>query len=167
MAEGGGDEVDSGRRRDHYNQRMEDTETSISLLSLGSESLEPVLCREHSQEFKYFCKSHMTELCITCRRMEHKNCKTVIDIEEAAEDIYSKTHGEKIIKSVRELSERFKECKAAIEEIKNMMPNKRKVALDNVKHTRKLIDDYLNELEANAVAEVDRLFKEEIKVIEE
>ena len=39
------------------------------------------------------------------------------------------------------------------------MPNKRKVALDNVKHARKVIDDYLNELEANAVADVDRLFK--------
>ena len=99
--------------------------------------------------------------------MERKNCKTVIDIEEAAEDIYSKTHGEKIIQSVRELSERFKDYKATIEEIKDKMPNKRKVALDNVKHARKVIDDYLNELEANAVADVDRLFKEEIKAIEE
>ena len=36
-----------------------------------------------------------------------------------------------------------------------------------MKHARKVIDDYLDELEDNAVAEIDRLFKEEIKGIEE
>ena len=67
MAEDG-DSVDSGRKsRDSWRDNI----PAISSLYLGSESVEQVLCREHSQEFKYFCKSHMTELCITCRKMEH------------------------------------------------------------------------------------------------
>ena len=67
MAEGG-DSVDSGRKqRGGWRDKIPD----ISSLYLGSEEVQPVLCRDHGQEFKYFCKGHMTELCITCRRMEH------------------------------------------------------------------------------------------------
>lgn len=42
MAEGG-TAVDSGQILDHYNRTMEDTATTPSLLSLGSESVEPVM----------------------------------------------------------------------------------------------------------------------------
>ena len=137
MAEGGDscDSVDSslksgvGFRRDKI--------PDFSSLYLGSEGVEPVLCREHGQEFKYFCKNHMTELCSTCRRMEHKKCKTVVDIEEASEDLFSKIHGEKIIQSVKNLIERFNDCKAAAENLKSKFPNKRELAVDKVKQARK------------------------------
>ena len=72
----------------------------ITSLYLGSEDIEPVLCREHCQEFKSFCKTHMTELCITCSRIEHKHCETVIHIEQATRDIYSKVHSEEIKQGV-------------------------------------------------------------------
>ena len=122
----------------------------ISLLNLGAESVEPMLCREHSQKCNYFCKAHMTELCITCRRLGHKNCKTVtvIDIEEAAEDIYNRRQGEMIIHSVEALSERFKKYKAAVEYLKDKVLGKRKYALGNVKQAKIVI-------ETSAVAEID------------
>ena len=118
-------------------------------------SVEPAVGREHGQEFTYFCKNHMTELCSTCRRMEHKKCKTVVDIEEASEDSFSKIHGEKIIQSVRDLIDSFKDCKAAAGNLKSKFPNKRELAVDKEKQARKNIDDYLDELEATAVAEID------------
>ena len=163
MAEGG-DSVDGGRK---FRGSLRDNIPDISSLCVGSESVEPMLCREHSQEFKYFCKVHMTEMCIACKRMGHRNCKAVEDLGKAAEDIYSNNHGKMIIQSVKDLSERFKACKNAVEDIKNKMPFKRKLALENVKHARKLIDEYLDKLEADSVAEIDRLFTEETKVIEE
>ena len=83
MAEGG-DSVESsqtsrGRWRDNF--------PNMPSLYLGSDDFEPVRCREHGREFKHFCKTHMAELCISCSRMEHKHCKTVIDIKDAAENI--------------------------------------------------------------------------------
>ena len=132
MAEGG-DSVDSGQTsRGRWRDNMPD----ISSLYLGSDGIEPVLCREHGQEFKHFCKTHMTELCITCSRMEHKRCKTVIDIKDAAENIYSKLHGEKITQSVKDLNERFKDLKAAVEDIKSKLPIKTNDAIDKVRQKK-------------------------------
>ena len=163
MAEGG-DSVDSGQTS---RGRWWDNMPDISSLYLGSDGIEPVRCREHGQESKHFCKTHMTELCITCRRMEHKRCKTVIDIKDAAENIYSKLHGEKITQSVKDLNERFKDLKAAVEDIKSKLPIKTNDAIDKVRQKRKNIDAYLDKLEAEAVAEIRRTMEEYRKSIEE
>ena len=132
-----------------------------------SEEIKPVLCREHSHEFKYFCKVHMSEICAKCRRKEHKDCKSVMDIEEAAETVYSGNHGEKIIQSVKDLIKRFNECKVAAEDLKAKISNKRKCAVDKVEQARRNIDGYVDELEANTVAEIDRNLKMEINCMEE
>ena len=163
MAEGG-DSVDSGRK---LVVGRRNKPSDISSLYMGSEEVEPVLCREHGQEFKQFCKTHMTELCITCRRMEHKNCKTVIDIKQAAATIYSDCHGEKITQSVKDLIERFSDCKVAAEELKTKFSHKRELAVNKVKQSRKAIDDYLDELETKSISEIDRKLKEKTKAVEE
>ena len=163
MAESG-DSVDSGRKSGvDWRNNIPD----VSSLYLGSEEVEPLLCREHGQEFRYFCKTHMTELCITCRKMEHKHCKTVIGIKEAAENIYSKIHGKKIVQSVKDLIDRFKDCKVAAEYLKSKLPNKREHVVDKVRKARKDIDNYLDELEARAVDEIDRNIKKDIQTKEE
>ena len=163
MAEGG-DSVDSGRKQ---GGGWRDKTPDIPSLYLGSEEVEPLLCRDHGQEFKYFCKGHMTELCITCRRMEHKNCKTVINIEQAAATIYSDDHGEKIIQSVKFLIDRFQDCKVAAENLKSLFPDKIESAVDKVRKARKDIDNYLDELEARAVDEINRNIKKDIQTKEE
>ena len=70
---------------------MDDTATTLPLLSLDSVSVEPGLCKEHGQDLKYFCKTHVTEFCITCRRIGHTDCINIVDVEEAA-DIYSERY---------------------------------------------------------------------------
>ena len=165
MAEGG-DFVDSGQTsRGRWRHNLPD----IPSLYLSSDDIEfePVRCREHGQEFKHFCKTHMTELCITCSRMEHKRCKTVIDIKDATENIYSKLHDEKITQSVKDLNERFKDLKAVGEDIKSKLFTKTNSAIDKVKQSRKDIDGYLDKLEAKAVAEIRRKMEEYRRTVEE
>ena len=140
---------------------------SLSSLSLGSEPVDPPVCKEHGHEFKYFCKSHKVELCLTCRRMEHKNCKTVINIEQAAREIYSESHGGKIIQSVKQLAERFGECQATVRKSKTDLPGKRQFTIDSVKQTRKSVDAYFDKLEAHALAEIDEIFYKETKTLDE
>ena len=140
---------------------------SLSSLTLGSEPVDPPVCKEHGHEFKYFCKSHRVELCLTCRRMEHKNCKTVINIEKAAREIYSEAHGDKIIQSVKQIAERYDECQATARKSKTDLPDKRQSAIDSVKQTRKSVDAYLDRLEANALVEIDEIFDKETKSLDE
>ena len=165
MAEGG-DSVDCDLKSNESWRKNKVSDIQSSL-NLGSTGVEPMLCREHEKEFKHFCKNHMTELCITCRRMEHKNCKSIIDITEAAENIYSNIHGKKITKSVKDLSERFNDFMTAAENLKNKLPNKRQIALDELKQARKDLDDYLDTLQARAVADIDQNLQDEKKALEE
>ena len=102
MAEGG-NSVDSGRESCR-SFRDKVPGTCISSLYLGSDGIEPMLCREHGQGFQQFCRNHMTELCMKCRKMEHKHSKTVMDIKEAAEKIDSKFHGEKSAQAFKTLT---------------------------------------------------------------
>ena len=95
--------------------------------------------------------------------MEHRNCKTVIDIEKAAENLFSDSHGVKIIQSMKDLIERLKDCKAVAEDFKNNVPNKRELAANQVEQTRKHINCYLDELKVA----VYRNSKDEINIMEE
>ena len=84
-------------------------------------------------------------------------------IKEAAEDIYSAN----IIQIIKYLSERFKDCKAVVEILKSKFPNKKKLDVDKVKQTRKAIDEYLDELKANAIVAIDGNLKEKMYTIKE
>ena len=140
---------------------------SLSSLTLGSEPVDPPVCKEHGQEFKYFCKRQRVELCLACRRMEHKNCKTVVNIDEAAREIYSESHGGKIIQSVKQLAERFGDCQASARKSQADLPGKRQSAIDSVKQTRKSVDAYLDRLEAITLAEIDEILDKETKALDE
>ena len=163
MAEGG-DSVDSGRKT---SGNWENEIPDVSSLYLGSDGMEPLLCRMHGQEFKHFCTTHMTELCITCRRMEHKQCETVISIEDAAENIYSQFHGEKIGQSAKDLKERFNDVKGVVESLQAKLPNIRKIAVDQMLKARKDLDIYLDKLVANAIDELDQYLKTNKDTLEE
>ena len=139
MAEGGDSE--SGGPFKYVSDSQVDPPT-LSSMTLGSESGDASLCKEHRHEVKYFCKSHIVELCLTCRRMKHKHCTTVVGIEQAAREIYTEGHGDKIIQSVKQLAERFDECQATARKSKAKLPSKRQAAIDSVKQTRKSVDAY-------------------------
>ena len=130
-----GDSVDSGQRsKGSWRNKIPD----VSSLYLGSEGIESLLCREHGQEFKHFCITHMTELCITCRRMKHKHCKAaVVSIGEAAEKVYSRIHGEKIGQSVKDIAERFNNITSDVESLKTKLLSIRKLAVEKILKTRK------------------------------
>lgn len=141
--------------------------SSLSSLNLVSEPVDPTVCKEHGQEFEYFCKSHMVELCLACRRIQHKNCKTVVDMEEAAREKYTTSHTDKITQSLKQLSERFGFCEATARKSKAKLPNKRQSVIDSVKQTRKSMDAYLDRLEANAIAEINKVFDRQTKTLDE
>ena len=62
------------------------------------ESTEAIICKEHERKLDFFCKTHKVELCLACRRIEHKECSTVVGIKKAVQEIFSNSHGVKILK---------------------------------------------------------------------
>ena len=138
-----------------------------SLLTLCSGAVDLPVCKEHRHEFKYFCKSHMVELCLTCRRMEHKNCTTVINIEQAAREIYTESHGCKIIQSVKQLLVKFGEWQVTARESKSKLHSKRQAAIDSVKHTRKSIDPFPDRQEAHVLTDIDEILDKEKETLDE
>lgn len=140
---------------------------SLSPLTLGSDEIDLPVCNEHRHEFKYFCKRHMVELCLICRRMELKNCKTVINIEKAAREIYTEGHAGKIIHSTKQLLGKFGELLVTARKSKSQLPSKRQAAINSVKQTRQSVDTFPDRLEAHVLAEIDEILDKEKETLEE
>ena len=90
--------------------------------------------------------------------MEHENCKPIFDIEEAAGNIYSKPHVERINKSVLDLSKHFKDIKSAAEIVSHtlLLHNKNKTDVDELKQAKNALDDYPEKEDASLIADTDQ-----------
>ena len=137
--------------------------------SLTSDSTEMRLCKDHGQPFKYFCKGHMIELCISCKLTVHRNCKRedVIDINEAVEETYSKLHGFNVKRGIQVLLKELNQCKCEALNIKDNLPTRKQSAIDKVKQTRKSINAYLDKLEGSVIADIDTFYYNEDDVLSE
>ena len=68
---------------------------------------------------------------------------------------------------MKDLIDRFQDCKVAAENLKSLFPDKIESAVDKLRKARKDIDDYLDELESRAVDEINRNIKNDIQTKEE
>lgn len=132
-----------------------------------SESTEAYICKEHERKLDFFYKTHKVELCLACRRIEHNECSRVVAIRQAAQEIFSTTHGIKFLKSLKDLTDGFADCKAAAKTIKDKLPGKKARAVESVKHARKVADQYLDKIEADAYHELDVIYEAETTSLEE
>lgn len=101
----------------------------------------------------------MIELYLACRRIEHKDCSTVVGIKKAAQTMFSNNHGAKILKSLKDLIDGFADSKAAADSIKDRLPEKKARAVKRVKEARKEADQYLDKIEVKAYHERDAIYK--------
>lgn len=125
------------------------------------------LCTEHKQLLECFCIKHMTELCISCKVIEHEHCKETVPIRKAAAEGFSESHSAKILKSVKDLLERFKQYQTLLERNTVKVTQQKQDALDNLKQTKKNIASYLDKLEATVSGEIEKVFCEEMKSVTE
>ena len=88
-------------------------------------------------------------------------------MKKAAQEIFSNNHGVKILKSLKDLTDGFADCKTAAESIKEMLPEKKARAVKRVKQARKVADQYLDKIEAEAYHELDTIYKNETTSLEE
>ena len=140
---------------------------SLISLTLSSESTETSVCKEHGQKLEHFCVSHMTELCEACRLTNHKKCEKSVPIKSAAHDMFSESHSEKILKSLKEMINGLSRCKILAQSNKGNLHQNKQSAIDSVKQVRKTIDNHLEKIEAVAYKEIDRVFLAEMKRIDE
>ena len=111
--------------------------------------------------------THMTELCITCTKMEHKFCSAVMGIEDAAKEIYSDSHGEKIQQSVNDLLTGFIDYKTKADMSNDQLFEKKQMVIGSVRSVRNAINEHLDKLEVSALADIDRAFTEEKMILED
>ena len=140
---------------------------SWTSLTLGSDAIETPLCKDHEQKLTYFCVGHMTELCQSCRLMDHKNCVQVIEFDKALYDVFSEGHSKNILKSMKDIVDNFSKCKSIAQSNRDKLFKSKQSAIENVKQARKIIESHLDKIEAADHAEIDRICKIEMKRVED
>ena len=138
---------------------------TLTSLTLGSEALETPTCKDHERPITYFCISHMTELCQTCRLMDHKTCANIIEFEKAVHDLFTKEHSKRLLKSLEEIITHLSKCKDTAQSNRDQLDKSKQSAIDDIKQARKTIDSHLDKIEAAAYVEIDRVYKAAMKQI--
>ena len=91
----------------------------------------------------------------------------VVLIEKAANDVFTEGHSTKILKSIKEIIDRFSKRKNTVQSSKDKLYTNKQLAIHIVKQTRKTIDNQLDKIEAAAYEEIDRVIKAEMKRVED
>ena len=140
---------------------------SLSSLTLGSEAMETPICTEHGRRFEHFCVNHMTIVCLTCKLIEHKACKNIIELTKAACDIYSEGHSRDILKSMEALLDGFSKCNEKAQNSKDDLYKCKDAEINKVKQTITNIKSYVDKLGSAACEEIGAAFAEELNKVED
>ena len=108
---------------------------SLSSLTLGSEAMETPMCAEHEREFKYFCVTHMTVLCPTCKLIEHRACTKITKLQNATNYVFSGGHTKDILKGMEELLHGFSKVKDNVQNSKEVLFQSKQLEIDKVQKT--------------------------------
>ena len=140
---------------------------SLTSPTLGSEAMDTPTCKDHQRPIMHFCISHMTELCPTCRMMEHKKCNNITEFRKAIRSVFTEEHTTRIHGSLENLICHFNKCKDNAERCKDNLFKDQQSAIDNVKQARLSVDKHLDRIECDAYAEIDKVFKAEMKQLDD
>ena len=140
---------------------------SFTSLTLTSEAMETPTCKDHKRPITNFCISHMDELCPSCRLMEHKRCENITEFKKAVQSVFTEEHKTRINSSLDELIHGFDKCKSKAQRNRDSLCQSKQSAIDDVKQARKTIDNHLDKVEAEAYAEIDKVFKAEMKQLDD
>ena len=140
---------------------------SLSSLTMGSEAMETPTCKYHQRPITHFCIGHMTVLCPSCRMMGHKKCNNVSEFRNAIHSVFTEEYTTRIHGGLEELVSRFNNCKDKVENKKDELLKDQQTAINNVKQARESIDKHLDKIEGDAYAEIDKVFKAEMKQLDE
>ena len=99
--------------------------------------------------------------------MEHKKCDNVTEFRKAIQSVFTEEHTTRIHGSLVELIDRFNRFKGKAQSNKGNLFKDQRSAIENVKQARNTIDNHLDKIEAEAYAEIDKVFKAEMKQVDD
>lgn len=82
--------------------------------------------------------------------MKLKRCEPVVSLEQAAKDVYCRIHCDKIYESIKDLLAGLTTYKELSKSEKQTLDGQKQNAIGNIKHTRKMLDAYIDKMEATA-----------------
>lgn len=152
----------SGKLYEHHKVKELDEESEGRVKRLRELS-DYSRCREHSDiDLNFFCSGDKTACCATCAVVYHRQCDSVVEIDNSHSEEVAKTEIESMKSSVDKLTA------FAIEavEIKKTALSKTKQQIDNIKDTlqdvRRKINQTLDLLEQTVIEQTNATMKKQI-----
>ncbi|XP_053399881.1 uncharacterized protein LOC123560946 [Mercenaria mercenaria] len=125
------------------------------------------LCEKHTHEIvKFYCSSHDTIACGDCMVLEHKACK-VERIQDISCNYFNGREHTKLLETVGEFLQNLKDLGACIQLAEEDMNATYSKAMADIKTFRKEVNIYLDEAEAEIMAEVKNWKKKNGKTFSE
>ncbi|XP_045191525.1 uncharacterized protein LOC123548384 [Mercenaria mercenaria] len=123
------------------------------------------LCAKHNNEIvKFYCISHDTVGCGDCMVLEHKVCK-VERIQDISNTYFNSPEHRELVGKVRQFLENIEDIKTCIQTAEQDISTTYTQAVADIKTFRKEVNDYLNIVEAEILAELNKRNEEDRKTV--
>ncbi|XP_052085816.1 E3 ubiquitin-protein ligase TRIM71-like [Mytilus californianus] len=122
-------------------------------------------CQKHKEQYQTFCKKHDCPCCRRCVIETHNECKDLTAIDDMVHNIKSSNAFLEIQTQLSEMLENIQTLRNdRRKNLKCLQEQRDKIALD-IKQTRKMLNDYLDEIQDNLIEELYNTEENESKKI--
>ncbi|CAC5391102.1 unnamed protein product [Mytilus coruscus] len=112
-------------------------------------------CKDHKKQFELYCSFHACPCCVQCFSDKHKKCQDMKPLSDILKQVKSSASVQLFENDLKDVMENFdtviKYMKTRISSI-NTQKTK---AIEEIKHMRNSIDDYLNNLEQTILNDLE------------
>lgn len=118
------------------------------------------MCKDHSEKFRYYCRSHDCPLCTKCLSKSHQKCDDTPDIEKVIDNVKSSAVFEDIYKDLKATHQRLLNAlNDRKENLSSLQKKKEEIQLQVKDKTHQLIEK-LKRLENKTLADLDSVIHE-------
>ena len=107
-----------------------------------------------NQEVEFYCEDHADVICRRCQSIKHHKCKTSTIHQKSSG--YTSTKLESILSKMRSLKDKYDQLKQECSGDKKELKELKEVCKKEIRAFRKELDDFLDKLEQNMLAELDQ-----------
>ena len=107
-----------------------------------------------NQEVEFYCEDHADVICSPCQSFRHHKCKTS-SIQQKSSG-YTSTKLNSILAKTKSLKDKYDQLKQECNDNKTGLTRSKEACMKAITTFRKQLEDFLNKLEQNMLAELDQ-----------
>ncbi|XP_071177466.1 E3 ubiquitin-protein ligase Midline-1-like [Mytilus edulis] len=112
-------------------------------------------CRDHKKKYELYCSFHDCPCCVTCITDKHQKCQEMKPLSDILRQVKSSASVQLFEKDLKDVKENLEEIIKHLNSRINTSNSQKTKAAEQIRSTRKSINDFLEKLEQEILKDLD------------